>query len=624
MTKLFKGRFQGHKLAIFLLGTMLLPLFASAQLDRVEPPHWWVGMNNSQLQLLVKGEGISTYIPRVQGEGLSIRKATPGDSPNYLFIDLDTRDAESGTYLFSLQKNGAEDVEFEYELKEREMEAEEFVGFNSSDVIYLITPDRFANGDPSNDKSDGMRETKVNRDKDYSRHGGDIKGIMDHLEYLENMGFTAIWSNPLLENDMPKQSYHGYAITDYYKVDPRFGTNETYIQLAEMMRDRGMKLVVDGVVNHCGAEHWWMKDMPFDDWVNYPKTKTNTNHRRTVNQDPYAADIDKEQMNQGWFVSAMPDLNQRNPFMATYLIQNSIWWIETLKLGGIRQDTYPYPDKDFLSEWTCRIMDEYPNFSMVGEEWTTNPLLVSYWQEGSGLADGYRSCLSSTMDFPMQTNLKQALTEEEGWGSGLVKLYEGLANDFAYAEPMDLMVFADNHDMDRIHTQMGKDPALTKMAMAYILTVRGIPQVYYGTEILMENSEKPGDHGLIRTDFPGGWSGDQTNAFEEVGLKEEEQDMQRYMQRILEWRKENEVIHRGRTKHFAPQDGMYVYFRYLGEEMVMVVLNKNEEAVELSLQRFSEILPEGRVGRNIQTDQSYNLEESIAVPGKTAIILDVE
>ncbi|MCI4668154.1 MAG: glycoside hydrolase family 13 protein [Bacteroidia bacterium] len=595
-----------------------------AQIQRVEPPNWWAGMTNPELQLLVQGDGIGEYEPRIEAEGVQLIDFHKADSKNYLFIDLDLDGAQAGNFTIFFEKKSAKTIEWNYELKSREFDYTQLDGFDSKDVIYLITPDRFANGDPSNDIFDSSLEQGINRKNDYARHGGDINGILKNLDYLQDMGFTAVWPSPMLENNMPQQSYHGYAITDYYKVDPRFGSLEEYRELGITLREMNMKLIFDGVVNHCGSKHWWMEDMPFKDWVNFPDSLKVTTHRRTTNQDPYASNADKKLMNGGWFVSSMPDLNQTNPFMAKYLIQNSIWWVETLQLGGIRQDTYPYPDKNFLSDWTCAIMTEYPDFSIVGEEWSYNPLVVSYWQEGHVNKDGYTSCLKSVMDFPMQANLRDALNEKEEWGKGLVKLYENLANDIAYVRPNDLLIFGDNHDMGRIHTQLNNDVALTKMAVAYLLTTRGIPQIYYGTEILMENSAKPDDHGLIRSDFPGGWEGDKLNGFGEIGLSKEQKDMKDYMKKLLNWRLDNEAITSGKTMHFAPQNGTYVYFRYKGNKKVMVVLNKNKASTPLGLSRFAEILPNDSKAKDVLTGQSLVLRDKITLKPKSALILEIE
>ena len=400
-----------------------------------------------------------------------------------------------------------------------------------------------------------------------------------------------------------------------------------YLDLSKKASERGIKLVMDQVANHCGSEHWWMKDLPFSDWVNYQKPfkqgeqTTYSNHRRTSNQDMYASEIDRKEMADGWFTDSMPDLNQRNPFMAKYLIQNSIWWVETAGLGGIRQDTYPYPDKQFMSDWAGTIMSEYPNFSIVGEEWSYNPLLVGYWQRGAKNKDGYESNLRSSMDFPMQRQIVQAVTEEESWDKGLVKLYEGLANDFHYPSPSDLLIFPDNHDMDRIHTQTGEDRVLTQMALACVLILPRIPQVYYGTEILMENSAKPGDHGLIRTDFPGGWEGDSVDAFSGEGLRDDQREMQDFSRALLQFRKSSKAIHAGKTTHFAPKDGIYVLFRSMDEETVVMIINKNQEPITLDLDRFKEMNLQGKTLVNVITGGDVSWKDKLELNSRGVLIL---
>ena len=594
---------------------------------RVEPPNWWVGMRDTTLQLMLYGEDLAHYTPAIDYKGLTLLSWHPGASSNYLFLTLSFgTEVRPGKVEVHLSRSGHAGISFEYELKPREKPSEAFRGFDASDVIYLITPDRFANGNPGNDVVEGMKEQRVDRTHDYARHGGDIRGMIDHLDYIEGMGFTAIWPSPLLTNDMPRTSYHGYAITDFYQVDPRFGTLEEYIALSREARSRGIKLIMDQVVNHCGLSHWWMKDLPFRDWIHYQeaylagKPFTVTNHRRTVNQDPYASRADRELMNEGWFVPSMPDLNQGNPFLATYLIQNSIWWVETLQLGGIRQDTYPYPDKGFMADWARAIMEEYPNFNIVGEEWSYNPLLVGYWQHGAHNRDAYQSYLRSTMDFPLQKALVQALNDEEGWDSGLNVLYEALANDFNYPRPSDLLFFGDNHDMDRLFTQLGESIPRMEMALAFILTTPRIPQVYYGTEVLMQNSDKPGDHGRIRTDFPGGWEGDPKNGFTGEGLTVEQTRMQEYLRRLLTFRKQSQAIQNGDLIHFAPKDGIYLLSRTEGEETVVVILNKNESPFTLSLRRFEELGLYGLALRNVLTDERIEWSESLRLKGPGAFI----
>lgn len=613
------------------LYTMILTLLthtAIAQLERVEPPNWWTGLQDNTLQLLVRAPGISAYTPAIDYPGVSITEVHKADSPNYLFIDLLIwPTAKAGTFEITFSAKGKKKLSHTYELKNRNRPSEEFAGFDSSDVIYLITPDRFANGDPSNDIVKGLKEEKIDRKDDYARHGGDIQGIIKHLDYIDKMGFTSIWSCPLLTNDMPRTSYHGYAITDLYQIDPRFGSLDDFLTLSEQASERGMKIIMDQVANHCGSEHWWMKDLPFSDWVNYQhpykqgEQTTYSNHRRTSNQDIYASEIDRKEMADGWFTDSMPDLNQRNSFMAKYLIQNSIWWVETAQLGGIRQDTYPYSDKQFMSDWAGAIMREYPNFSIVGEEWSYNPLLIGYWQRGAQNKDGYESNLRSSMDFPMQRQIVQAMTEDESWDTGLVKLYEGLANDFHYPSPSDLLIFPDNHDMDRIHTQMEEDMVLTQMALACVLTLPRIPQVYYGTEILMQNSSKPGDHGLIRTDFPGGWEGDPIDAFSGQGLRDDQREMQEFSRALLQFRKNSKAIHSGKTTHFAPNDGIYVLFRSIDDETVALIINKNQEPVSLELKRFEEMNLKGKTLTNVINRKEILWNEKLELKSKGTLIL---
>lgn len=608
---------------------IFLALFVSfslfAQVGRVEPMNWWVGMKNQNLQILVHGDNIAETKPVINYPGVTIKKINNGDSKNYLFIDIVIEGVtKPGTFPIRFNKDGKTVSTHNYTLLQREKNASQVKGFTSADVIYLITPDRFANGDVSNDVVNTMREKIIDRKNDYGRHGGDIRGMINHLDYIADMGYTAIWPTPLLENDMPRSSYHGYAITDFYKVDPRFGSLSEYKELASKAKEKGLKLIFDGVVNHSGSNYWWMNDLPFRNWINFPDSIQNTNHRRTVNQDPYASSYDKELMVKGWFVKQMPDMNQENPFLANYLVQNSIWWIETLGLGGIRQDTYPYSQKKFLEQWTCHIMNEYPNFSIVGEEWTTNPLITSYWQQGKQNNSGYNGCLKSTMDFPLQATLVQALTEPESWDKGLPKLYEALANDFVYANPNDLLVFGDNHDMDRLFTQVMNDVDLMEMALGYLLTIRGIPQIYYGTEVLLENTANPGDHGLIRTDFPGGWNGDASNGFTGARLSNDQLRTLSYLKKLMNWRKNKSVIHTGNTLHFGPANGVYVYFRYNQKETVMVIVNKNTTATSLSTNRFKEIMKDKKQAVDVITGNQVAIGNELPLTPKSTIILELK
>ncbi len=618
------------KWLVFIL-LIFVQNIAMAQIDKIEPPNWWVDFEQSSLQLLIKGKDIGRASVEINYPGVTLAKVNTADSPNYLFLDLiiDSNTKPGNVdILFKIKNKTVKKVK--YELKSRAKDGKDYLGFDNTDVIYLITPDRFANGDSGNDIIKGLKESTINRQDNYARHGGDIKGITQHLDYINTMGFTAIWSSPLLTNDMPTSSYHGYAMTDFYEVDPRFGTLEEYQNLSAKAREKGIKLIMDQVANHCGLGHWWMQDLPFKDWVNFQdefekgeKIPT-SNHRRTTNQDFYASTYDTQLLREGWFVDTMPDLNQKNSFMATYLIQNSIWWVETLQLGGIRQDTYPYPDKSFMATWAKAIMTEYPNFSIVGEEWSYNPLLVGYWQNEQKNKDGYVSHLSSSMDFPMQQLIVEALTEEETWQTGLVKIYEGLANDFAYAHPEKLLIFPDNHDMSRIYTQLNEEVTLTKMALAYILALPRIVQIYYGTEILMNDTEKPGDHGLIRSDFPGGWQGDTANAFTGEGLNSDQKDMQLFLKTLLQYRKNSNAIAKGKTIHFAPQNNIYILSRAFEDEHVLIVLNKNDHPVSLPLNRLDELGLSEKSFYNLITKKPVNLNNQLNLNQKGVLVLSTK
>ena len=604
------------------MALVTLSALSNAQVDRIEPPSWWTGMKNTSLQLMVHGQDIADYRVNIAYPGVSLVSVDRTTNNNYLFINLDLSPAtEAGTFDIEFIKDDKTVYTHEYELLQRQEGSAERQGFTSSDVMYLLMPDRFANGDPSNDEIEGMKEG-LNRRKRYGRHGGDIEGIRDHLDYIAGMGFTAIWLNPVLENDMAEWSYHGYAASDFYKVDRRFGTNSEYVEMIEQAKEKGLKVIMDMIFNHCGKSHWWMDDLPAEDWLSYPEYVP-TNHRRTVNQDPYASDYDREKMTRGWFVEAMPDLNQENPFLSEYLIQNSIWWIEYSGIAGIRMDTYPYPDKHMMAEWNRRVLDEYPHFNIVGEEWSLNPAIVSYWQKGQNNRDGYDGELPSLMDFPLQNAVSEALNDKEDWDKGLIKIYEMLANDFLYPDPFNLVVMPDNHDMPRFYMQLDMNRHLYRNGIVFFLTTRGIPQIYYGSEILMTHKEGD-DHGYIRKDFPGGWPGDKVNAFTGEGMGSEEKNMQNMFKKLLNWRKTSAVIHSGKLKQFAPDNGTYVYFRYDDDDMVMVILNKNSSPRELDLERFSEMLGDKKTARDVLGGREYELGKKFSLSPHKPYILEIK
>ena len=593
-------------------------------IERVEPPNWWVGMKTKNLQILVYGNSINDLIPKISNSNIELTSFDKVKNENYLFLNISiSENAKPDEVEIDFYKNNVVVDRYIFSLLNREKNASNVEGFNSSDVMYLITPDRFANGDSTNDDIKSMFE-RPNRDYNRGLHGGDIKGIINHLDYIKDLGFTTVWLNPVLENNMKKSSYHGYSTTDYYKVDPRFGSNELFQELSNSAKEKGIKLVMDLIPNHCGSEHWFFKDPPMDNWFNNQSGFKQTSHRRETVQDIYASEIDKREHADGWFVETMPDLNQKNQKMSKYLIQNTLWWIEYARLSGIRVDTYPYSDKDFMSDWTFAVMDEYPNFNIVGEEWSDNPIVISYWQKDKINHDGYVSYLPTLMDFPLQISFTEALLDDFSWGKGFIKPYKTLASDFLYPNPNNLLIFPDNHDMTRFFTQVNNDIDLFKMGIVYYSTMRGIPQFYYGTEILMNSDENPGDHGLIRTEFPGGWPDHSKNAFTGDGLSYNERQTQLFFKEILNWRKDNEVIHNGKLIQFAPKGGIYSFFRILNNKMVWVIFNRNNSPETLETSRFDELIENYEIAFDVINKKKVSISEKIIINAKSALILEIE
>jgi len=610
---------------VFIALTNLLSNVNAAQniKDRLEPASWWIGFKNPVVQLMAYSEDIGLLRPEINHPGLTIRRITGVENPNYLFIDvLIDEKAEPGMVEIMFKDGKKVRKTMSLQLNERKQGSAQRQGFNSSDAIYLLMPDRFANGDPTNDDVEGMLE-KADRQAPYGRHGGDLQGIMNHLDYIADMGFTAIWINPVLENDMPESSYHGYATTDYYKIDPRYGTNEDYKNLVEMANSKGLKVIKDMIFNHCGSNHWWMDDLPSDDWINYDGF-VRSNYRLSTISDPNASMADLKLATEGWFDTSMPDLNLRNELLLNYLIQNSIWWIEYAGLQGIRQDTYPYPDKHGMAEWNKRINLEYPNFNIVGEAWIGEPSKLCYWQKDFPNSDGFNSYLKTIMDFPLMDAMHIAFNEKGGgWSDGLMRLYNVLADDHIYPDVYNMLIFPENHDVGRIYTFLQEDLRKMKMVTAFLATTRGIPQWYYGSEILMTGNGYDG-HAHIRHDFPGGWPGDEINAFTSEGRTDEQNEMVDYLSKILNFRKNSKAIHHGKTLHFVPENNVYVYFRYLEDEAVMVILNNSDnEARTISGKRFDEILSRYSNGTDILTGKTLSTLDSFQIDAKSAKIIEL-
>jgi len=589
---------------------------AESQIKHLEPAFWWVGMHNPHVQLLVHGSNLSHFDAKIVTQGVRLVNTLKTANPNYLFLLLEIgADTPPQTFQITFYKDQKPAFSHPYTLLPKPG-PKPFNGFSQQDVLCLITPDRFVNGNPANDHQEALRE-KPNRSFPGGRHGGDLEGITKNLDYLKDLGFTAIWLNPVLENNQATYSYHGYSITDFYRVDPRFGSNDGYVEMVRQCHARGMKVIMDVIVNHCGSFHWWMEDLPDTDWINFQNRFVNTSHQRSVIQDPHASKWDARLFNDGWFVETMPDLNQKNPLLANYLIQNAIWWISYSGIDGIRMDTYPYSDKEFMRDWTCALLAEFPDFNIVGEEWSENPAIVAHWLRGKENPNGYTSCLPSAMDFPLQSALRKSLNAKS-WQP----LYDNLSLDFLYPNPDGLVVFADNHDMSRLFSQVGENVALWKLGLAYLLTTRGIPQIYYGTEILLAN---PGteDHGIIRSDFPGGWPGDVVNAFSGKGLSPAQLSAREWLKNLLRWRLNQDLVHRGKLTHFVPQDNVYVFFRHEGEKKLMVALSLNNEEVTLHLDRFKELIPAKLSAFDVLQQTSLALNGVVKLEPLEAMILEI-
>lgn len=603
---------------------LLITTFSFAQFQRVEPAFWWKGMKNPELQILLYGKNIAQQNIELS-DGIQIKDLTKVENPNYVFITINTNEINTPKFKIFL-KNGKKTIStYQYELKERTPNSSLRESYTSKDVFYLIMPDRFANGDEKNDSNKSLIE-KANRKSEGGRHGGDLRGIINNLDYLKNLGVTTLWLTPVCEDNEKAYTYHGYAQTDLYKIDARYGTNEEYRELSTELKKRDMKLVKDYVTNHWGVSHWLIQDLPTKDWIHWFEDGKNgfkrSNYRTNSQMNPYAADVDKKVALDGWFDTTMPDLNQSNPLVLKYLIQNAIWWIEYAQLDGYRVDTYPYNDKDGMAKWCKAITDEYPNFNIVGETWMYDPAQIAFWQKDSkvGEIENYNSNLPSVMDFMLYENLPKALQEEENWDKGMIRLYNSFASDFLFPNPKNMMVFFENHDTPRINEMFNGNPAYYKLALTIVSTIRGIPQLYYGSEIGMRGDKNKGDAD-IRRDFPGGWKGDAQNAF--VSRTPEQNEFFDYTQKLLNWRKSKDVIHNGKTKNFSPEKNVYVYFRYNDEEKVMVVINSSDKEQTIEMNRFQEMVPSSFKAKDVMKDAEVQIKDLLTIPAKSSLILEI-
>ena len=619
---------------------------AAQKIDRIEPTNWYVGMKNPSVQLMVYGKDIRSAEVSTNYPGVKIDSLVRLDSPNYLLVYMNIKDAQPGTMKLCF-KTGKNKTNVNYELKARDMKGEDRQGFTNADVLYMLMPDRFASSG-KNLEVKGLNAYKVDRSQPSLRHGGDLEGLRQHLDYFTELGVTALWFTPVLENNSPDHgktsTYHGYATTDYYRVDPRFGSNADYRRLVDEAHKKGLKVVMDMIFNHCGFEHPWVKDMPTKDWFNTPewlypenqkytvKTQTmdgeqttntkylQTSYKLTPVLDPYASKVDLHETVDGWFVPTMPDLNQRNEHLMTYLIQNSEWWIETVGIDGIRMDTYPYADRKGMARWMEVLNEEYPNFNTVGETWVTEPAYTAAWQKDSPLQKE-NSNLKTVMDFAFFDRVNQAKNEEtDAWWNGFNRIYNSLCYDYLYKDPSHVMAFIENHDTDRFLGET-QDTLALKQALALLLTVKRIPQLYYGTEVLMNGTKQVTD-GNVRKDFPGGFPGDTRSAFTTEGRTKAENNMFRWTARLLHWRQGNEVITKGKQTQFIPQNGIYVVARSYNGKNVMTVINGTSKAATMKAERYAEIIGDAQEATNILTGHKINISKDVKLAPRGVMVLE--
>lgn len=603
---------------------LLFPFLTFGQIEKTEPPFWFAEMQNPELQIMFYGKNIAMDKVSVS-DGIVIKNIRKTENPNYLFVTIDTQNVSPKEITFNFTPNAGKSYVQRYELKKRRENSALRKGYDASDMIYLIMSDRFANGNPNNDSDKSVTE-KGDRSNPGGRHGGDIKGMIDHLDYLKELGVTAVWPTPMCEDNDARYSYHTYGQSDVYKTDPRFGSNEEYLKLSAELHKRDMKLIMDYVTNHWGAEHWMYKDLPSYDWIHQFPGYSQSNYRMTTQFDINASAIDTKNCMDGWFVRSMPDLNQSNPLLLNYLIQNAIWWIEYADLDGFRVDTYSYNDKVGISKWTKAILDEYPYFNIVGEVWMHNQAQMAYWQKDSkvGAIENYNSYLPSVMDFTLHDAFGAVFNEDESaWDKGMIKVYDNFTNDFLYPNPNNIMTFLENHDTNRFNQIYKNDFKKYQLGLSLIATVRGIPQLYYGSEIGMAGDKSKGDAD-IRKDFPGGWAGDTNNAFTKAGRTTEQNQYFDFTSKLFNWRKTNTAVHFGKMKHYIPENNVYVYFRYTDTQSVMVVMNNSTKLQTFKTNRFQESMQQYKTGKDIMTGKNIDLKNDLSIESKSVLILELQ
>ena len=606
-----------------------------SQVTRVEPLSWWVGMK-TPLQLLVQGENISEYAVSIEGgKGVKVTGVHKADSPNFLFVDVKIADnASPGTYYIVFARDG-QSFKYPYEIAAREEGSAQRTSFTTADMIYLIMPDRFANGDTSNDSTEDTAD-KYAREELFGRHGGDIQGIINNLDYIAGLGATAIWCTPLLEDNQPEHSYHGYACTDYYHIDSRFGDNDLFKEYVQKAHEKGIKIIMDIVPNHAGSAHWWMEDTPFKDWYHVFDTYTGSNIAFSTNMDPNASAKDLYIQESGWFDKSMVDMNLGNPYVLNYFKQWAIWWIEWSGLDGFRVDTYPYNEREPMAQWCEAVMNEYPNFNIVGEVWTASIPQLAYWQGGNANKDGFDSHLKSVMDFPLHDALRAGLNDDwGGWGQGMVRVYDVLSHDFVYHDLSNMMIFAGNHDTDRLGDVLRKNPKRVKIALAMMATMRGYPQIFAGDELMFTSCDLSMGHGGLRVDFPGGWPGDKMNLFTDEGRRAADRntdglkvpkgqaaDLYDYVRHLFQWRKTKDVIHNGKTMHFITRDNTYGYFRYDDDDVVFVYVNNSNEPKNIPWSYYSEISEGLTGGVNVVTGEPCEVSDATVAEPQSVLIVE--